>query len=260
MLIFGPMVRIAIIGGGNLAANLLRAVSSCAGMELVGWASRKKEHLSGMGKQPTHFDLKAGLPVADLYILAVSDKAIGQLARALDFHHGLVVHTSGAQPLDALKDLPRTGVFYPLQTFSKSRTLSLEGVPLLLEVKSTEDLSILHEISLLLGGKPVMANSQQRLQAHLAAVIANNFSNHMWYQAEAILEDSGLSRELLTPILQETLAKFELAGGYEAQTGPARRGDGTTLERHQGLLGTGTLRTIYDQMTQSIAETYGTEL
>ncbi len=258
LLIFEPMKRIVVIGSGNLAVNLLRAFASCEGLKLTAWVSRKQKEIPEFPYQVPHSSLAEPLPEADLYILAVSDNAIADLASRLDFGGGLVVHTSGAQSISSLRELSRNGVFYPLQTFSESRPLSMEGIPFLLETALPEDWEYLKEVVLALGGNPVKADSRQRLQAHLAAVFANNFSNHLWHLSQELLNTAGLDQQLLLPILKETLAKFEAGGAYNAQTGPARRGDNSSMELHRQLLGESTLRNIYDQISQNISETYGT--
>ena len=260
LLIFEPMKRIVVIGSGNVAVNLLRALASCEGLQLTARASRKQTDIPDLPDDVPHSPLTKPLPEADLYILAVSDTAIAGLAAELDFGSGLVVHTSGAQPLSSLSTVPRSGVFYPLQTFSVSRPISLEGVPFLLESALPEDWVFLEDVALRLGGNPVKADSGQRLQAHLAAVFANNFSNHLWHLSQEMLENAGLDQQLLGPILKETLAKFEAGGAYKAQTGPARRGDHSSMEMHRELLGESPLRKIYDQISQNISETYGTKL
>ena len=254
------MIRIAIIGKGNLAVNLIRSIRACPKTSLAAWLSRKAsnppENQAGIPIHP----LSASMPEADIFILAVSDHAIGALASQHDFGGALVVHASGAQPLSVLEGLPRHGIFYPLQTFTKSRPIGLEGVHVLLESNQPEDFEVLKALALHLGGHPCGADSHQRLQAHLSAVLANNFTNHLWYLAERQLEAAGLAGSLLQPLMEETLAKAKALGPYEAQTGPARRGDSPSLEAHRELLDTRLLEKIYDDISQSIANTYGTKL
>ena len=82
----------------------------------------------------------------------------------------------------------------------------------------------------------------------------------MVYLGESVASGSGLDKDLLRPLLRETLAKLESLGPREAQTGPARRGDTATLAKHRELLRGKPAAAIYDQITESIISTYETEL
>lgn len=254
------MIRIAILGSGNLAVNLIRSIRACPETTLTALLSRNEPKTQEIPAGIAHQRLSGPMPEADIFILAVSDQAIGALASQYDFGEALVVHASGAQPISVLSGLPRHGIFYPLQTFTKSHPKGLDGVPILLESNNKDDFEILKSLALHLGGHPCAADSYQRLQAHLAAVLANNFTNHLWYLAAQQLEAAGLAGSLLQPLMEETLAKAKALGSFEAQTGPARRGDTPSLVAHRKLLDTGLLEKIYDNMSQSIANTYGTKL
>lgn len=253
------MIRTVLIGSGNLAYHAYRALSQAEGVELVAVAARNAEALSGFGADTPRASLEAPLPGADLYLLAVSDKAIAPLAARLAFGNGMAVHTSGAQDLGVLDGVPRRGVFYPLQTFSKGRPMGFEGLPVLLEAASESDVKQLEQLACALGARAFRADSAQRLRIHLAAVFANNFTNHLAYLGESICRDGGIDPDVLQPLLLETVAKAVELGAFEAQTGPARRGDQATLERHRELLKDPVMRELYDQLTQSIQTTYEPE-
>ena len=93
----------------------------------------------------------------------------------------------------------------------------------------------------------------------MAAVLANNFSNHLIFLAQDYLSSSGLPGESLNPLLEETFSKALKIGAYNAQTGPARRGDEDTISKHLALLDSPTLRNVYRQLSDSIIETYSKE-
>ena len=79
-------------------------------------------------------------------------------------------------------------------------------------------------------------NSEERKRLHLAGIIANNFSNHMYHLAEEILLESGMDFNLLKPLIQETASKVMEINPALAQTGPASRNDEQVLQEHADLL------------------------
>ncbi|MEP6794849.1 MAG: DUF2520 domain-containing protein, partial [Saprospiraceae bacterium] len=88
---------------------------------------------------------------------------------------------------------------------------------------------------------------------HVAAVFANNFSNHMLTLAESICKEHQLPFEILKPLILETFSKAILSGPKESQTGPAVRGDDKTIEKHLHLLENHPeLSDVYKIITNSI--------
>jgi predicted short-subunit dehydrogenase-like oxidoreductase (DUF2520 family) len=229
-------------------------------LELVQIAARHPEALAGFMNGPEKSGLDQKLRPADICILSISDRAIAEVSGELNFGSALVLHTSGGQPLSALSPLPRAGVFYPLQTFSRDRPVSLQGIPVLLESDLSEDLALLKTLAVRLGAIPLAADSRQRLAVHLAAVFANNFTNHLIHLAESLCCDSDLDPAILKPLIQETFLKLDSVSAFKAQTGPARRADKATLDKHRELLDKTPQRELYEQLTRSILDTYETKL
>jgi predicted short-subunit dehydrogenase-like oxidoreductase (DUF2520 family) len=174
---------------------------------------------------------------ADFYVLAVPDKAVGDLAK--DFAHcqGIWLHTAGSLSMNVFKGLfPDHGVLYPLQTLSKSSPVRLGHIPFLVEGSSEEVSSRVKLLAFAISERVELADSATRLIMHLAAVFANNFSNHMVHVAQQILEEQKLPTGMLDPLLEETFQKIKRVGAKEAQTGPAVRDDQETMKRHIELL------------------------
>jgi predicted short-subunit dehydrogenase-like oxidoreductase (DUF2520 family) len=202
---------------------------------------------------------------AGLFIVAVKDDAIEHVAKQLLLPAGAtVVHTSGTLSLAALgKALPntgpsdtKTGVFYPLMTFSKSREVNFRQVPLCLEAidQATED--VLVAIAKKLSDIVYVISSEERLSLHMAAVFSCNFTNHLWALAKEITIAKKLDFSILHPIIAETTRKA-LAATHPAngQTGPAIRKDKRTLERHIALLeDQPDIQLVYQTLTESIQE------
>lgn len=229
---------IVILGSGNVATHLGTAFQK-SGFAVDVVYSREQEHASELaaklGAIPyTHIDL---LPThADLYLIAVKDTAIAEVAAALPPVQGLVVHTSGTTHINVLHKHKRAGVFYPLQSLSKNAAISMEFIPVLLETALPADLIKLQALAQTCGAKTLEVNSENRPVVHMAAVFANNFSNYLYVVAEQILQTKGVSIDILKPLILETARKVQDNKPSEMQTGPAVRNDVSTMENHLKLL------------------------
>ena len=174
---------------------------------------------------------------ADFYLLAVPDRFIPEVAARLPKVEGMVLHCAGAVAMGVLGSHAEAhGVLYPLQTLSRDRQVSLGEVPFLLEASDPKAMEKLRLLASGLSGRIVEVDSDERAMIHLAAVFANNFSNHMVDIAARIMEEHQLDFALLEPILKETFAKMNELGPRAAQTGPARRGDKESMQKHLDLL------------------------
>ena len=254
-------MRVNLIGTGNVAWHMAHAFQQ-AGVEVVAVAGRALEPLhtlaSSVHAQPVSWP--ATLPEADVNILAVSDRAVAQVAQQLP-EDILVVHTSGSVPLQDMGP-GRRGVFYPLQTFSKTAAVDFIGIPLCVEAAQAQDLATLEALGAALGMDVRSISSAQRATLHLAAVFACNFPNALYETASRILQTGGMELDLLYPLMRETTEKAVSQAPLDAQTGPARRGDHPVLETHlRALQGHPELATLYQQLSELIRNRYhGPEL
>ena len=99
----------------------------------------------------------------------------------------------------------------------------------------------------------MFADDQKRLRIHLAAVIVNNFTNHLYALAEQFCLKEEIAFDLLRPLIEETAFGISRMAPNEAQTGPAIRHDNTTIEQHLKLLESHPgLRNFYLAFTESI--------
>lgn len=190
------------------------------------------------------------------YLLAVPDDVLPEVAKHLAERGvgGFLLHCSGATPLEVLATLhPLSGVLYPLSTFSRERAVATEEVPFYLEVAEDALVPRLEALAYALSPQVFWASSEQRLALHLGAVLACNFSNHLIATAEELLQNYGLPPKALLPLLDEMVGKLHELPAAIAQTGPARRGDVRTMERHRALLADEEeLRGIYDLFSERI--------
>jgi predicted short-subunit dehydrogenase-like oxidoreductase (DUF2520 family) len=248
------MTKVTIIGAGNVAFHLTKAMKDIASIKLVQVYNRSQKAFNN----PIYTDLDTitsfkKLKDTDLFIIAIADNHITELAAKLP-QDKLQVHTSGSMSMDIISS-KRKGVFYPLQTFSKPKAVDFNTIPFCLEANTKEDLVLLKKIANTLSDKVYEINSEQRKSLHVAAVFVNNFTNHLFYQGEAICKKYNVPFEVLLPLIKETINKLDELSPKEAQTGPALRNDSKTIAAHLELLDN-KQQELYKLLSQSITETY----
>lgn len=253
--------KITIIGAGNVAHHLaLQLVKMQLPLqEIAGRPSAALRALAKKCKVQAQEDFDNITVHRGLYILAVSDDAIGQLAKRLPpaiVHKANVVHCSGATPSTLLKkSCAKFGVFWPIQTFSKTRKVNFKGLPFLITTTTPALEKNLKRLAKDLGSISQVVNDKDRLRYHAAAVIVNNFSNHLYAEAQQFLKQQKLPFEVLHPLLLETAKKAIDIGPAAAQTGPAQRGDERTMQQHLQLMKKDKgLLEIYRQLSERIAK------
>ncbi len=229
--------KIAIIGAGNTAYTLCKVLKSkeiepfCILVRNPEKAEKVREDLG----VEVVFSYEKVLE-SDLAIIAVNDDAISEVAAHLIDYKGLVVHTSGTKPSELLNRSMRFGVFYPLQTMSKTREISFDEIPLLIYANSPDDVEMLSRFAKQFSNKVEFCDDEQRKAIHLAAVYVSNFTNVMLGIGDKLLKENGLSLDLMRPLVMEMMKKSFEISPEKALTGPARRGDFATIGEHEKML------------------------
>ncbi|WP_069660012.1 Rossmann-like and DUF2520 domain-containing protein [Arcticibacter eurypsychrophilus] len=249
-------MKVVLIGSGNVATHLGIALKE-AGHEILQVWSKTFLHgkaLADVLHTTATDDLTKVDPEGEIYIIAVKDDFISQVVAELNFDHQLVVHTSGTVSIDELAvHTPHYGVFYPLQTFSKNKSVEFLSVPVLVEGSTKEVGELLFTLAGTISNHAYKMSSEERSVLHLAAVFACNFSNHLYSLSSEILQQRGLDFNLLKPLIAETAAKIQNHPPNEVQTGPAIRNDLFTLAKHKELLTNyPDLKDIYEILSNSI--------
>jgi len=254
------MINTIILGAGNVATHLYQALEKANGITVLQWYNRNLDPLQQFKNNVDITNDITALKKADIYIIAVSDDAITKLSSQLCFQDRLVVHTSGSVSISDLDKKHQRGVFYPLQTFSKEAHLNFSEVPICLEIERKSNFPILKDLAEALGCNYYKVNSEQRSALHLAAVFINNFTNQMYRIGHEITESKGVEFEILKPLIKETAHKVDIISPFMAQTGPAKRNDKKTIQKHLNALDKDIHKDIYELMTKSIKETHGKKL
>ncbi|WP_299008667.1 Rossmann-like and DUF2520 domain-containing protein [uncultured Tenacibaculum sp.] len=247
------MIKVAIIGGGNVATHLANAFSKTDEVSLVQMYARNIEQIQHLKEVTPITNSIELLTEADVYIIAVSDDAIGDVSRKIEQKNGLIVHTSGSVAMQSLQNSGRKGIFYLLQSFSKDKDVNFDEIPFCLEAENEEDLQLLETLAKSIGKKVYRVNSEQRKRLHVAAVFVNNFTNHMYKIGADICNEYQVPFEVLLPLIQETAQKITELSPEAAQTGPAKRNDQKTIQNHLALLNA-EQQEIYKLITKSIQQ------
>jgi predicted short-subunit dehydrogenase-like oxidoreductase (DUF2520 family) len=195
-------------------------------------------------------------------IVAVPDHRLKSVLETIKCAPGTIVaHTAGSFGLNIFPEhIKQKGIFYPLQTFSKDRKVSFIDLPFLLESSDEGSSAILRDMAESIKGKVHFVDTEKRTMLHLAAVFVCNFTNHMLTIGKEVAIKGGFSFEILAPLIHETILKAMDSGPENSQTGPAKRHDLNTIEKHLELLSFSTeLQRIYNEMTLSIIDYYKTK-
>lgn len=254
-------MNVAILGAGNVAWHISKAFIKAGHPVKQVW-SRTPEKAVDIALEigaNSIADLSLLGDNIDLVVLAVSDDAIENLAAQLHLSsHQVLVHTSGSTSIAVLEPYAvNHGVIYPLQTFSKSVNLDFSKVPVCVEGNTEEIGELLFSLAKDLSENAQLINSEQRVLLHISAVFASNFTNHFYTIAQNILAESGLSFAMIRPLIEETVNKALQGSPFELQTGPARRNDQLTMQKHSSLLNDKPeLKALYEVVSQNIVKMY----
>jgi predicted short-subunit dehydrogenase-like oxidoreductase (DUF2520 family) len=248
---------IVIIGTGNTATVLGRKLHKVGHriVQVFGRDSSAASQLAyELGTESTNY-WNVVNRTADLYIIAVSDIAIEEVLAELPLTDKVVVHTAASVPLDVLKEkAEHYGVFYPLQSLKKE-VRNLPDIPIIIDASDRKTLHLLDVLAHTISSQVYAASDETRLKLHLAAVMVNNFTNHLYALVEKYCNEEGLDFYLLLPLIKETASRLDEISPAKTQTGPAVRNDTTTIEKHQLLLQQyPQLRRLYEQFTESILQ------
>ena len=250
-------MKIVVVGSGNVAESLTQAIAEADGLELAQVFARNEERGRKVAELSNSEWSNTLLAKADLYLVTVSDNAVAEVAESLHIPKGAVVaHTAGCCPIESLAPHTHRAVFYPFQTFSVGRKVDFTKGYIFLEGATDHALKTVEEVAHALTPNVLPADSARRAVIHLSGVFACNFANAMYANAAEVLAKEGLPFDIVAPVIEETAKKIiDVKDPATTQTGPARRGDSETLDRHRKMLANEPKkREIYDKISEDIWE------
>ncbi len=255
---------IYLIGAGNVATHLGIAFHR-SGIAIKSVWSRNIDNALSLSKN-INSDYTDNLNDINnekaVYIISVPDIAISNISKTLGKNNSILIHTSGSTSIDILQSYSENyGVFYPLQTFSKTtKDIEFKGIPVLIEYSNNLVNELLISWCNLIGVKSTNSDSEQRMKLHIAAVFVNNFTNHMFAIAQELSETYKIDFNLLRPLISETFEKIKSFKPKDIQTGPAIRNDHDTIKKHiESLSNNPDFAKIYSFVSESIIQMHKKE-
>ncbi|WP_177765035.1 Rossmann-like and DUF2520 domain-containing protein [Flavobacterium sp. I3-2] len=246
------MNNVIVLGSGNVASHVIQFINENNELNLVQIYARNSNKIDNSINKNLVTDDYLKIKEADIYIIAVSDNSIAEVSKNLPFKNRFVVHTSGSADLDQIDSKNRRGVFYPLQTFSKNKTVDFSQIPFCLETEFENDFPILEYFTQKFSSKVYRISSEQRKYIHVTAVFVSNFTNHMFTIGNEICKENDIPFEIFKPLIQETFNKINELEPVLAQTGPAVRNDSNTLKKHLELITNEKIKSLYLNISESI--------
>ena len=248
-------MQIVLIGSGNVAFHLAKAFTE-AQIPVSQIFGRNTTELQKISEQFSIPFSTETLTDGDLYIISVSDSSIAEVSALIKNENVLVAHTSGSVSCEALSGNYRKSVFYPLQTFSKSKNLDYSKIPFFIDAENENDEEILKNLASKISKNVMLANDEKRKYIHLTAVFACNFVNHLYARAKEISDSQNIPFDYFLPLIDETTQKIHELEPKLAQTGPAIRNDEKVLKLHESLLTDEEKLKIYKTLNESIKKMY----
>ena len=240
-------MKIAIIGAGSVGTNLHHALAQKGiRAELV--------HARPLTADPAAV---AALPKADCYIYTVADHALREVVSKVQAPQALHLHTSGSMPIEVFgADKPHAGVLYFFQSFSREVLIDdWSGIPCIIEGRNIDDIAAIYSLAQCLTSHIYEANQHDRERLHIAGVFANNYTNLMYQIAADVLQGTQIPFEALLPLIDQTAVKVHTLKPFDAQTGPAKRGDKEVMNHHLKVIGE-RLPVTGDFSSEEIGEVY----
>lgn len=248
-----------LVGTGNMAWFLSNKLQE-AGHRCMGLYGRNKTEASLLAvilNAPLlHqlFHIREGL--ADCCILAVTDNAVAEVAAKIPLRDTVMIHTSGSLALDVIPS-QNGAALWCIYSIVKNNYPQHRNIPVICEAGSIKALEKVKTIATTFSDTIQQATWQQRQYLHLTAVMSNNFINHLLAICSEVCKETKVPFELLTPIIEQTFQRIKTNTPLDTQTGPAKRGDKNTIQRHLLLLQQHPeWQKVYEFLTASIESMY----
>lgn len=231
-------MKVTLIGAGNVATHIaLRLKEKKLTVECIYNRTFENAQILADKTGAKAAQNKSDIPQSDLYICSVKDDSITDALNGIDFGDGVLVHTAGSVDMNILRNFTSNiGVIYPMQTFSKGKTVDWDKVPLFIEANNKDSLSKIKSFASILSTNITEATSEQRKIIHISSVFVCNFTNHIYAVAYRFMRNNGLEFKTLYPLIDETVSKIKVMEPAKAQTGPALRNDKKVMQMQQDML------------------------
>jgi len=207
--------RFSLVGPGRAGESMRRALDA-RGWECTAVFSR--------GDDITH-----AAKDVEVCVLGVLDVSIASVAASIDPGDGVLVHLSGATPIDVLEPHRRAGLHPLVSLADPERGAEALGVTYFAVAGDP----IAREMAEALSGRYFEISDADRGLYHSAAAVASNHLVALLGQVERFAEEIGVPVESFMNLVRSSVANVEALGPSAALTGPAARGDSATIDAHR---------------------------
>ena len=260
-------VRIGFVGAGTLGRGLALALDG-VGCDVVAVSSRTRASAEWVAERVDGcVALDSAQDVADacdLVFITTPDGAIAGVAASVTWRDGQgVAHCCGASSIELLDTAAEAGAavgaMHPFQTFAAlsdptEAARRLSGVTF--AVSATGWLAdYLPSLAERLDGQALNIPDELRPLYHASAVLACGYVGTLLDAAVGLWTRMGYTEDdgvrAVAPLARATVEAIAAAGPVRAVTGPAVRGDATTIAAHLSLLEEHAphLLTLYRELT-----------
>jgi len=209
-------MKLGIIGGGRAAWAFAST------WKRMGWP------ISGIAKRGEEWDLEKLAATSEIILVAVSDRAIEEVAASIPATHAIIIHPSGALPalrggfsLHPLKSLPPVG-----------EPSDLEGTLLVFEGAHRD---VAEQIAKKAGARFAEISAGAKIRYHAGAVFGSNYIAALLDIAEELIGIDG-AREDIAALARSAIDNWAAHTDARRFTGPASRGDDAVMQQHRDAL------------------------
>jgi predicted short-subunit dehydrogenase-like oxidoreductase (DUF2520 family) len=179
--------------------------------------------------------------------ICVPDDSISEVAQNIakrrDWRRKIVLHSSGALGSGALAGAKEAGAetasAHPLMTFVAQSSVNFKGVPFAIE-GDPKALAVIGAVVGRLGGRPFRIAAQFKPAYHAFGFFSSPALVALIAAAQQVGKMAGLgerqARDLMEPIVRQTIDNCFRSTPQEAFSGPLRRGDLATIRKHLEVL------------------------
>jgi len=255
-------MQVVLLGSGNMA-TVFGKLMLTDGYKIVQVYSRNIDNAAALaGQLQASFtnSLQNIYTEADIYLITVKDDAIKAVADQMHLNGKLIIHMSGAVPMEVLQNVSeRIGVIWPMKSINKAVN-AIAPSTIFYDANNSADKELIVQMVSKWTTNIEQANDATRLKLHMLAALTSNFSNFLYSLAYNYCEQEKISFAALIPLIEETAKRLEIATPLATQTGPAKRGDIATIISHVKLLESNSATSeVYDFLSKSIMKYYGHE-
>jgi predicted short-subunit dehydrogenase-like oxidoreductase (DUF2520 family) len=247
-------MRLGIAGGGR-AAWAFGSAWRRIGWPIAGvWLREESRSAVADLLETPRRELAELADRTDLILLAVSDRAIDEVANRIPETNAIVFHASGS-----LTSVRGGFSLHPLRALPPAGTASdLAGALLVFEGNHRD---VAEKIAAAIGARFASIDAKQKALYHAAAVFGSNYVAAVLDIAQRLMERAGIDdvRSDLVDLAGSAIGNWSGQSGPERFTGPAARSDRATIERHiaalAALAADPQLAPVYELLAEYIAGT-----